>query len=102
LLGIVAYEEQQSLLRCAGEEDNATQSLRRAAFARAIKAPHDIVVDLSELVFADSSLIFDLAILAQRLRADKRSLQLRGAQPQIARLIELVGLNRQPGVQLAG
>ena len=60
-----------------------------------------LVVDLSELAFADPSLMFDLAILAQRLRAGGRRLLVCGAQPHIVRLIELVGLNRQPGVQLA-
>ena len=87
------------MLRCAGEEDAATQSLRRGAFARAVKsAGDDVVVDLAQLVFADASLTFDLAILAQRLRKAGRRLQLRHAQPQIAKLFELAGLNSQPGV----
>jgi len=98
---VVAYEEQRGLLRCTGEEDLATQGLRRPCFARAVRAPSDVVVDLSELAFADSSLIIDLAILGQRLRASGRQLQLQHAQPHIARLIEMVGLNRQPGVLLA-
>ena len=76
----------------------ATQSLRRGAFARAVKATGDIVVDLSQLVFADASLTFDLAILAQRLRKQGRRLLLRDPQPQIAKLFELVGLSSQPGV----
>jgi anti-anti-sigma regulatory factor len=85
-------------LRCVGEEDKATQSLRRGAFARAVKASGDIVVDLSELVFADASLTFDLAILAQRLRKQGRRLLLRDAQPQVTKLFELVGLSSQPGI----
>ena len=76
----------------------ATQSLRRGAFARAVKTTGDVVVDLSQLVFADASLTFDLAILAQRLRKQGRRLLLRDAQPQVAKLFELVGLNSQPGV----
>ena len=76
----------------------ATQGLRRGAFARAVKATGDVVVDLSQLVFADASLTFDLAILAQRLRKQGRRLLLRDPQPQIAKLFELVGLNSQPGV----
>jgi anti-anti-sigma regulatory factor len=79
----------------------ATQGLRRNAFSRALTAPCDLVVDLSQLQFADSTLIFDLAILAQRLRTKGRGLRLHGAQPQIVRLIELLGLHRQPGVQVA-
>ena len=66
-----------------------------------MKASGDLVVDLSELVFADSSLIFDLAMLAQRTRSQGRCLWVRDAQPHIARLIELVGLDRQPGVQMS-
>jgi anti-anti-sigma regulatory factor len=76
----------------------ATQSLRRGAFARAVKATGDVVVDLSQLVFADASLTFDLAILAQRLRKQGRRLLLRDPQPQIAKLFALVGLSAQPGV----
>jgi anti-anti-sigma regulatory factor len=76
----------------------ATQGLRRGAFARAVKATGDVVVDLSQLVFADASLTFDLAILAQRLRKQGRRLLLRDPQPQIAKLFQLVGLNSQPGV----
>jgi anti-anti-sigma regulatory factor len=87
------------VLRCEGEEDAATQSLRRRAFSRAQKSPDDVVVDLSQLVFADASLTFDLAILAQRLRAHGRRLKLQGAQPQIFKLIVLVGLSTQPGIQ---
>jgi anti-anti-sigma regulatory factor len=88
------------VLRCRGDEDLATQALRRTAFSRARWAPGDVIVDLSDLVFADSSLVCDLAILAQRLRAAERCLLLRDAQPQVARLVELIGLNRQPGVQV--
>jgi anti-anti-sigma regulatory factor len=46
--------------------------------------------------------IVDLACLAQRLRAQGRTLWLAGAQPHIRRLIESVGLHRLPAVRLAG
>ncbi len=69
---------------------------------RAIGAKADVVVDLSELVFADTSLMVDLAMLSQRLRQRGRAILLRGAQPQIQRLIEMVGLHRLPGVRLEG
>ena len=61
-----------------------------------------MIVDLSDLRFADSSVIVDLACLAQRLRAQGRTLWLAGAQPHIRRLIETVGLHRLPAVRLAG
>jgi anti-anti-sigma regulatory factor len=53
---------------------------------------------LSELAFADTSLMLDLATLARRLRRRGRAVRLRGPQPQIMALIELVGLQRLPGV----
>jgi anti-anti-sigma regulatory factor len=69
---------------------------------RALRAQADVVVDLTELVFADASLMVDLAMLARRLRAHGQALLLRGAQPQIRTLIELVGLHRLPGVRFEG
>jgi anti-anti-sigma regulatory factor len=65
---------------------------------RAIRAQDDVVVDMSALVFADPTLMLDLAALARRLRTHGRALKLRGPQPQILKLIELVGLHRLPGV----
>jgi anti-anti-sigma regulatory factor len=52
------------------------------------------------LRFADPSLMIDLAVLAQRLRAEGRAVKLRAPQPQIRTLIGLVGLDRQPAVAL--
>ena len=41
-------------------------------------------------------------MLARRLRVRGGGIRLRGAQPQILRLIKLVGLHRLPGVRLEG
>jgi anti-anti-sigma regulatory factor len=69
---------------------------------RAIAAKDDVVVDLSDLVFADTSLMLDLAMLARRLRVRGQAILLRGAQPQIRTMIEIAGLHRLPGVRLEG
>ena len=58
-------------------------------------------MDLSELSFADSSLMLDLAMLARRLRLAGKRLVLQGAQPNIQRLIRFVGIDRLPGVLVA-
>jgi anti-anti-sigma factor len=81
-----------------GDEDRTTSARRRRALSAALRAPRDVLVDLSQLRFADASLMVDLAVLAQRLRAQGRTVRLRGPQPQIRTLIELVGLDRQPAV----
>lgn len=83
-----------------GDEDRTTQALRRTALSRALTAGSDLVVDLSDLHFADASLMVDLAMLARRLRRRGRELRLRNPQPQIRRLIELVGLDRLPGIRV--
>ena len=89
-------------MRCCGDEDIATQGCRRAALSRALAARTDVVVDLQELTFADSSLMLDLAIVARRLRRSGRRLHLRNAQPQVWRVIDVVGVNRLPGVVAQG
>jgi anti-anti-sigma regulatory factor len=90
------------MLRCRGDEDSSTQGPRRRALVRALKAQSDVIVDLSELVFADTSLMVDLAVLARRLRVGGRQILVRGAQPQVLKLIKQVGLHRLPGVRLEG
>jgi anti-anti-sigma factor len=99
---IVDFDEKPPTLRCSGDEDRSTQGSRRRALTRAIRCQADVIIDLSELVFADTSLMLDFAMLARRLRAQDGAIRLRGAQPQVRTLIELVGLHRLPGVRLEG
>ncbi|MEA2294585.1 MAG: hypothetical protein QOE86_2224 [Solirubrobacteraceae bacterium] len=97
---IVSFDQETAVLVVMGEEDRLTSGRRRRAISLAIKAGRDVVVDLRELSFADSSLMIDLAVLARRLRLNGRKMRLRGAQPQVRRLIELMGLHRLPAVAL--
>ena len=95
---IVSFDAQLGLLRVTGAEDRSTIGHRRRPLSAALKATRDVIVDLSELEFADPSLMIDLACLAQRLRARGRTLSLRDPKPHVHRLIELVGLHRLPAV----
>ena len=97
---IVEYAANPPTLRCCGDEDRTTQARRRQALVRAIKARTDVVVDLAELSWADVSLMLDFVTLARRLRVQGLTLALRNPQPQIAALLELVGLDRVPGVRI--
>jgi anti-anti-sigma factor len=57
------------VLRCCGDEDIATQGCRRAALSRALAARTDVVVDLRELTFIDSTgirLLLEWATAAAR------------------------------------
>ena len=65
---------------------------------RALRAQSNVTVDLSELAFADSSVMLDLAVLARRLRVRGREIRVFGAQPQVLALIKQVGLHRLPAV----
>jgi anti-anti-sigma regulatory factor len=85
-----------------GDEASCTQGFRRRALMRALKADVDVVVDFSGLVFADASLMADLAVLSRRLRQRGRALLLKGARPQIVAVIEDFGLHRLPGVRIDG
>lgn len=95
---IVSYDAEQAILVVMGEEDQLTSGRRRRALSSALQAGHDVVVDLRGLSFADSSLMLDLAVLARRLRQRGRSLRLHQPQPQVQRLIEMMGLHRLPAV----
>lgn len=99
---IVSFDQQAGVLCVSGDEDRATAGRRRRALSSALRAGRDVVVDLRDLQFTDSSLMVDLAVLAQRLRSQGRRLQLSGAQPHIQTLIEIVGLHRLPAVALEG
>ena len=99
---IVDFDETSATLRCCGDEDRSTQGSRRQALVRAIRAQSNVTVDLSELAFADSSVMLDLAVLARRLRVRGRELLVHGAQPQVQALIKHVGLHRLPAVGFEG
>ena len=98
---IVSFDPTEGVLRVSGEEDRLTSGRRRRALSAALGAGRDVSVDLTELSFADSSLMVDLAVLARRLRLQGRKVHLAGPQPQVQRLIELVGLHRLPAVDVA-
>ncbi|MBS1871370.1 MAG: STAS domain-containing protein [Actinobacteria bacterium] len=97
---IVEYAAHPPTLRCCGDEDRTTQARRRQALVRAMKSHTDVLVDLAELSWADVSLMLDFVTLARRLRVQGFTLALRDPQPQIAALLELVGLDRVPGVHI--
>jgi anti-anti-sigma regulatory factor len=100
--GIVRFDVELAILTIAGDEDRTTSGCRRRPLSTALSASRDVIVDLTDLTFADTSLMIDLACLAQRLRAQGRMLWLSGAQPNIRTLIETVGLHRLPAVRVAG
>ena len=97
---MVSFDQKRGVLHVTGDEDASTVSRRRRPISSALSATRDVSVDLSELRFADPTLMLDLAVLAQRLRRGGRILRLRAPQPQVRFLIKQMGLDRQPAVKL--
>jgi len=97
---IVSFDAQLAVLRIEGDEDRSTSGRRRRSFSAAFGSTRDVIVDLSNLRFADASLMIDLACLAQRLRLQGQTLWISEPQPNIRTLIETVGLHRQPAVRV--
>ena len=99
---IVTLDEQDFVLRVWGDEDRSTQSLRRRPLSRVLTTLRtDLTVDLTDLSFADSSLMLDLLMLARRLRQAGCRMVLHAPQPDIERLIRIIGLDRLEGVHVA-
>ncbi|MFP5371422.1 MAG: STAS domain-containing protein [Actinomycetes bacterium] len=88
------------MLLVSGDEDRTTAGRRRRPLSAALRTGRDVVVDLRGLHFADSSLMVELAVLAQRLRQEGARMCLRGPQPQVHTLIELMGLHRLEAIAL--
>ncbi len=53
---------------------------------------------MTELSYADTSLMLDLAMVARRLRKAGATMHISGAQPQVQTLIDMMGLHRLPSV----
>ena len=97
---IVSFDAQQAVLHVTGEEDRSTSGERRRPISAALSAARDVNVELSELRMADKSLMLDLAVLAQRLRAEGCEVCLRRPQPYVRTLISVAGLDRLPSVEV--
>ncbi|MFF4324574.1 STAS domain-containing protein [Streptomyces sp. NPDC001568] len=81
-----------TVVRVTGETDlESAQRLRTELETAIVQAPGDVVVDLTGLVFCDSSGLN--ALLAARLLAQERGrvLRLAGPSRQVLRLLEMTG-----------
>lgn len=86
----------RSVLRLRGELDVCTRDQLRFAISSALEHPRCLfVVDLSALSFMDCSGLSVLVWAHQRLAAQGCQLLITGAQPIVARLIQLTGLDTE-------
>ncbi len=85
--------------RLVGEIDMGVSAELVEHVRPAVEADGDITLDLSGLGFIDSSGIHAIFQIAEGL-GEERSLILRGARGEVARVLELVGAHRIPGVEI--
>jgi anti-anti-sigma factor len=84
------------VIRLAGEMDLGNVEEARDPLMKAIEGENvDVIVDLSELEFIDSISISMLLEAQAASQKDSKRLGFRGARPEIARLMELTGVDEQ-------
>jgi len=80
-----------------GEVDLANADELLAALQALMPASGDVILDLSGLEYLDSSGIRVLVNLVRPLSESGRSFVLTSPQPNVRRVLEIVGLDRAPG-----
>lgn len=92
----IHYCGRRTVLRLRGELDVCTRNQLRLAIDSALEHPGSLlVVDLSALRFMDCSGLSVLVWAHQQLAEQECQLRITGAQPIVARLIELTGLDAE-------
>jgi anti-anti-sigma factor len=87
-------------LRLSGEFDMSSVETFRLAVETSADPDREIVLDLTELTFLDSSGI--RAILTMAREIGTNGVVMRNTQPNVRRVIELIGIEGRNGVRLEG
>jgi anti-sigma B factor antagonist len=84
------------VIRLAGEMDLGNVDEARQAIIDAIEGEDvDLIVDISELEFIDSIGISMLLEAQAASRRDSNRLGFRGARPEVARILQLTGVDKE-------
>ena len=87
-------------LRLSGEFDMSSVETFRLAVETSADPEREIVLDLADLTFLDSSGIRAILTAAQEIGT--KGVLLRNPQPNVRRVIELVGIQGRSGIRLEG
>jgi anti-anti-sigma factor len=99
-LEIVAFNSESRGLRLTGELDlSTTETLLKAVEEPLASGEGDLLLDLSDLTFMDSSGLRVVIGLASRLEG-KGKLVLKSPGPMVLRLFELTGVTHLPNLEL--
>src|SRR5919106_4116348 len=87
-------------LRLSGEFDLSAVETFRLAIETSADPDREIVLDLTDLTFLDSSGIRAILTMAQEIGTN--GVLLRKARPNVRRVIELIGIEGRSGIRLEG
>jgi anti-sigma B factor antagonist len=87
-------------LRLSGEFDLSSVEAFRLAIETSADPEREIVLDLTDLVFLDSSGIRAILTMAQDIGTN--GVLLRNPQPNVRRVIELIGIEGRSGIRVEG
>jgi anti-sigma B factor antagonist len=90
-----SVREGRRVVRVSGEVDvESGPRLRDHLLALVADGEHDIVVDLSQVSFLDSSGLGVLVVVHKRIRAAGGALRLAGCQPEVVSIFHITALDR--------
>ncbi len=94
----VNHLKETAIVKCSGEIDSATVSILARALQNAARSgSKQIIIDATELVYIDSSVILTLISFQQKLQNEDRRLAIVGCHGVFRKLITLSHLeNRLP------
>ena len=87
-------------IRLSGEFDLSAIETFRLAIETSADAEREIVLDLTDLTFLDSSGIRAILTMAQEIGTN--GVLLRNPRPNVRRVIELIGIEGRSGIRLEG
>ena len=89
-------DDAAAVVRTAGELDASTAPQLRDCFEELMRADcRDVVVDMGELDFIDSTGLGVLVAALKRFRSSGGSLSVTDPRPQIRKVLELTNLDRE-------
>jgi anti-anti-sigma factor len=87
-------------LRLSGEFDMSSVDTFRLAVETLGDPDREVVLDMTELTFIDSSGIRAILTMAQEIGAN--GVVLRNPQPNVRRVLDLIGLQGRSGIRVEG
>ena len=93
-MSVSVEDDSRTVVRLVGEADLTTRALTEVLDAEAAKRPRVLLVDVSGLTFIDSAALHEIVRAHRKLRADGCQLTLVSPRLEVARILQLSGLDQ--------